>query len=688
MASLQTLRNKGGVIVAIIIGLALISFVLGDMLTSSNTLFGSERTAGEIQGEDISIQEYTERENYLKTINAFMTGSESLTPEQIENISMQAWETFVREYAFMPAAEKLGIKTTSEQLTELFYGQKPSPIVQQIFVNPQTGLFDPQYLSSFAASLDQDQTGNAKIFWAYIQNEVADQSTVIKYKTLVDKAAYTTDLEAKLATTLLENNFDIRFVSKSYASVPDSTITVTDSEIKKFYDTHKAIFRTADTRTMSYVMFEALPSAQDFADAQKYIAQLALDFQASEMPVQFANTNTRGQRAARYYSQDELAGPLAIYAFSGRPDSIYGPVLTGEQYTLARITDTRSLPDTIDLSHIVLRADQTKTADSLMAAIKAGSDFATEAMKFSLDDQTAPMGGKIGPMDLQTLSPEFTKELIGATTGEVKLITTPQTIHIMKVNSVTGMKPRVQLATITYDIEISDATRNATYARANAFATKAAGALENYNKAVADSAMIARTTIVTPNQRDVQGIEDSHKIISWAYNNADKEKVSKVITVGDNFIVTALTDGTAEGTAPLEKVKADITTFVKQEKKGTLLAEQFAKAPSLESLAMELDDSVKTATDINFNTFVIPQVGMEPAISGALCGMDAAKLSKPIVGIQGVYLMQIVAQTSNPTSVEIEKQRISAENQQMAFQNAYGAFIQLCDIKDTRYKFY
>ena len=52
MATLQTIRNRGGLLVSIVIGLALIAFIVGDALNSGSRIFNSQRNQiGEIAGE-------------------------------------------------------------------------------------------------------------------------------------------------------------------------------------------------------------------------------------------------------------------------------------------------------------------------------------------------------------------------------------------------------------------------------------------------------------------------------------------------------------------------------------------------------------------------------------------------------------------------------------------------------------
>lgn len=690
MASLQTLRNKGGVIVAVVIGLALLAFVLGDMLTSSSTLFGnSKNNVGEINGQSISAQEYGAKVEYLTTIQSISTGSESNTPEQQEQLREQAWETFVRMYAFLPSIEKLGLDVTKDELSSLFYGSNPSPMVMQMFTNPQTGMFDREYMRSFVQNLDQDKTGRLQMFWSYMQTEVGEQQAMMKFRSLVDKGAYVTSFEADILAKLSSATYNVRFVADRYSSMADSTVSITNSEVRDYYDKHKNMFKTQPNRDIEYVVFDALPSSADYAAADKYISSLAADMATAEDPLAFARANSQGQLVARFFGRSELSGDMAEFAFSASDTALYGPVLNGDEYTVARIAGKATLPDTISLSHIVLEASQTALADSLMKVL-AGKDanFGQLAMQYSLDQQSAAMQGKIGDMDPQTLQETFSKELLNAPKGAIKKIVTPQTIHIMKVDDVRGVSPKVQLAMVNYTVEPSEITRGEAYSRANKFLSTVSGSRDKFVQTVADSSLARRTATVQPNQRAVQGIADSREMVSWAYNNGEKEQVSKVMTFGDSFVVTSLAGISEKGIAPLEKVLKEVEAMVRQQKKGELMVQRMAGATSVDELSSKLSLGVIEASDVDFNTFIAPQVGMDPAFAGGVCGMDSTKISKPIVGSLGVYAVQIVGQTANPVLGAVERQRLEAESQQSAFMRSYAAFMELSDVTDLRYRFY
>ncbi len=96
-----------------------------------------------------------------------------------------------------------------------------------------------------------------------------------------------------------------------------------------------------------------------------------------------------------------------------------------------------------------------------------------------------------------------------------------------------------------------------------------------------------------------------------------------------------------------------------------------------------------TSDEVNFQGFMAPEVGFDPAFTGGVSGIaKTGTVSKPIVGRIGVYAAEVTAERANPTDVAVEKARLTAEAQQNAFMAVYGAFLDMSDIRDTRYRFY
>lgn len=688
MASLQTLRNKGGVIVAIVIGIALLAFVMGDLVTSGSTLFGaSQNNVGEIDGTSISNQQYANQINYLTEIEKISTGSEAMTDERSNSLRVQAWEQLIREYAFKPSVAKLGLSVSEAEMVQLVGGAYVSPIIAQIFANPQTGQFDAQYLRSFVANMDQDPSGRLAMFWAYLQSEVSDQSLLFKFKSLIDKAAYVTGFEAEQMAQIGGSNYVANFVAQRYDAISDSTITVSESEVKAFYEKSKNMFRQQNVRQIEYVVFEALPSQTDYAQADKYINELVSEFQASQNIQQFVSLNSQSPMDSRYYKEGEMTGELGDFAFKATTDQIYGPSLDGDQYTVARISDVKVIPDSVNFSHIVVLPSQKAQADSIVDVLKKGGKFAELAAAHSIDDQTKMKGGEVGTIDPQTLPEQFSKVLFDAKKGDVVTVTTPGSLHVIKVNDRKGDGRKVQLGVVKYTIEPSANTRNEAYGKSNSFASATGASGQSFADVAAEKSLSIRTATIGANDRNVQGLAQSRELARWAFNSK-KGEVSKVMEFGDSFVVATLTTVRQEGVASYDEVKNQIATMVRMQKKGEMLAQKMSGASSLDELASKLSTSVINASEINFSTYVIPEIGFDPAFAGGIVGMNDSKLSKPIIGMAGVYVAKVDGKLENQISPELERARLNADVQQRAFEDAYQAFLKMSNIKDERYKFY
>ncbi len=685
MASLQTLRNKGGVIVAVVIGLALLSFILGDMLSSGSTLFGSSNDVGKINGTTITAEQYNQQINTLSEVVKVTTGSETISEEQSEVIQQQAWEQLITQYAVAPELNEIGLSVGVDEMAELITGRYVSPSVQQLFTDPQTGLFEPALVRQFVQNISADPTGRLQLFWDNLQSDIASQTQLMKYKTLIDKGAYVTSQQADFLADMESSSVNISFVAQKMSAVADSTIEVSNSEIKKYYEANKEAFNRNAARSIEYVVFEALPSVEDYKEAEKYISKLKEEFEGATNVEQFVSLNSFSPFDTRYYKEGELEAGLNEFAFSASSNDIYAPEMASDEFVLARISDVKELPDSLNFSHILFAPNQKATADSLLNAIKSGSTtFAAAAAEFSMDSQTASLEGSYGTIDPQMLPAELSKEVLAMNSGELKLIELPNSIHITKVSGIKGIGKKVQLGTIKYKVEPSEATRAIAFNRAANFANGAPKT--GFNKLAQDSLLSKRVVTLTANQRELQGYENSREVVRWAFNN-EMGASSEVMEFGDSFLVLSLATIQEEGIAPYEAAAAQIKLILMNEKKGEMLAKNMA-GKSVDALATELGVTPTVGSDITFTTYIAPEVGFDPAFAGGVVGLAQSTSPKPIVGLAAVYVAKVDDVASNPVSSSMIKERLLAEIEQGAFYGAYQTLIKNSSITDTRYKFF
>ncbi|WP_279124063.1 SurA N-terminal domain-containing protein [Alistipes indistinctus] len=688
MATLNTLRTRGGVIVSIVIGIALLAFLLGDLSSAGNMMNARKMRVGEIDGNKIGYLEYTEQVDYLTGIQQTMTGKDALSSEEQMQVQNFAWDNLLNKYVLAPGFEDAGILVSENEQVDMVDGNYISPVITGTFVNPNTGVYDPAMLRNFVSNMDQDPTGKAGMIWNYMKNQMVKQRLFTKYVGLVSKGIYVTDLEVEQGVNNANSLSNIAYILKEYSQIPDSTVTVPESDVRKYYKEHERMFRQSASRDIEYVVFDVLPSQDDYAAVEKTVNEMAAEFAAAENPFQFATLNSQIPPVKRYLTENQLPAPLAGYAFGPDSKQMYGPVLDNDVYTMARVADVKMLPDSIGARHILLPADKKAQADSILTALKGGASFAELSEKYSIDPQAKLRGGDLGVFSPDQMVEEFSQAALDTKQGDFFETTTRFGIHIGQVTSKSKPVKKVQLAVITDKVEPSEATQQAVYGKVSQFIAAANGSAENFAKAVSDNALSKRVARIHNTERNISGMDNSREIVRWAFN-AEQGDVSPVTEVDGNYVVALLTGVSEDGIAPLTAVSQNIATILRQQIKGKMLSDSLSGGTSLQAVATKVGAEVKEAGDVDFNSFYVNGVGVEPALIGAVSAVQPGALSKPVVGMAGVYLFDVTGRqnTDNVTS-ESERARLESMGLSYLSERVSQVLVEAANVKDNRVKFF
>lgn len=690
MATLNTLRTKGGAVLAVVIGVSLLAFLLGDLAGSGGILFNSSKmNVGRINGETVSYQEYLDRIERITRSQQIATGNDNLNDEQTRQVRTAAWESIARELSFGPSLENLGLVVSPDELTDMATGEWISPVISSIFVDPQTGRFDPELLNAYVANLDADPTGNSRFFWKYIENEMGTERVMSKYMSLVAGGVFTTDLEVERGVENGNRFFDVTYVSRPVMSVADSTVSVTDAKLRAYYDSHRRLFKQGESREMQYVVFEALPSEADFKDAEKSADEIAGQLRTSDDPVQLAKINGTDAASLIFLNPDELPSELREFGRTASDGDIYGPSLTGDKYTIARMVGRRSMPDTVGLRQIVLAPGSDAQADSLVAVLRKGGDFETLVAEYSLDRQTP--GGDMGRINPAIIGApgfeDYAKAVIGSKRGDIFSVETPYGIAIVE-NTYRGQTvEKVQVAVIEYLIEPGRQTQQEAYADASKFASSLAVKGADFNKLASESGLSVRVARLSEGDNRINGIDQSGEIARWAFEAAEGAH-SDVFSIGDANYVAYVSSIREHGTVPFEKVKGDIRTVVLEREKVASLKEQM-KGLSVTELSEKFGLEIKSASDINFASYYIADLGVAPAAIGAISGTPKGGTTLPVAAGMDVAVFEVEniddRMETNDKSERVMLQSLAETNLQ---NRAYNAVFQLADIRDTRIRFF
>ncbi len=707
MATLQKIRTNAGVLVAVIIGLALFSFILGDLFQSGSSIFRrTQMEIANIDGESVQYTDFQRSVEELGDIYKANSGKTQVDENDWIQIREQVWQTLLREKVMGKQYDNIGLGVTSEELFDMLQGTHPHPIVQQIFTNPETGQFDRSAVVNFLKNLETGVTEQQKSYWLYLEKQIVSERLISKYNNLINKGVYVTGAEAKqsMETNNKKVNFD--FITLSNQAVADSSIKVTSDELSEYYEKHKSEFKSEKTRTIEYISYSVVPSASDFSSAEKWITDIKAEFAATTENIQFVNSNSDVSYNDTWYKESTLPANLSAWIYLGNAavNDVFGPYSEGGSFKLAKLHAVEMMPDSVQARHILLKVNSQKEvaaaqalADSLKKLVDNGADFAALARQYSTDKGSALNGGDLGWFGRGMMVKPFEDAAFSSKEKEVKIAASQFGLHVIQTMKLGKLTKQVQVAILERTVTPSTQTFQNYYAMAGKFASLNTTKAE-FDAAVEKEKLTKKLAVLHEADNTVSGIENPRPLVRAAFKAKTgtilkNNDGSPIFEQGNDFIIATLAGATEEGIAPLSSVKARVELAVQQEKKAQVLADRMSKASEgksdLLAVAGALGCKVSSAKDVNFATLFIPDAGMEPALVGTAVSLQPNVISSPVKGVSGVYVLKVTSATSeNNTNLLAEKEKLQQEYMYSVGNRVMDIYKAAVKIEDKRPKFY
>lgn len=693
--------------VAIVIGLALVAFILGDLFQSGSSLFTSGRLeVGSIKGETVLYPDFQKKVEELAEIYRSNTGQSQLDEETWVQVRQQTWETMVREKIMGDVYDDLGISVSKEELFDMLQGNNIHPIIQQIFTNPNTGTFDRSAVVSFLKNLDSGVSPEQRNYWLYLERQIVSERLQSKYNNLISKAMYVTDDEAQQSLEARNRNVSFEYIALDYNTVKEGEITITDKDLRDYYESNKNEFKQEKTRRIEYVTFTVVPSESDFATAQKWINEIQADFTAATDNVQFVTSNSDERFDETWYKPESLPENLRAWIVDQEAavNDVFGPYFENNSYKLAKLHASEMMPDSVEARHILLRVNTPEEvvatqalADSLKGLIDNGSDFATLATQYSTDTGSAMNGGDLGWFGRGMMVKPFEDAAFNNKQGEVTVVASQFGIHIVQTTRKGELSRQLQVAVLERAVTPSTQTYQSFYAKASKFVSENTSK-EKFDAAVEAEGLVKKQAELREEDRIIPGLESPRALVRAAFEAKNGSVLknfdgSPIFELGDNFVVATLVGVSEEGIAPFESVKARVELAVEKKKKAEFLAEKLKKASEgktdMYEIANAVQGSVNIASSINFTSTTIPGLGMEPALIGTIAGLESGRISSPITGNTGVFLAKVeTIEEGMETDVDSEKARLLQSAGFRANLQAFEAHRDAVEVVDKRSKFY
>ncbi len=704
MATLQSIRNKG-VLLAVIIGLALLAFIIGDFLNSGSTLFQqAKRNVGEVAGEKIDIETYQEAIDQMNTVYKIEYGRNDFNENEVSQMRSQVWESLVNEKILALEAKKMGLSVSKEELTDRLIGNNIHPMIMQrrAFADPQTGQFSKTGLLQFYNSVfsdeipqqDQEQLKEAKSYWLFWENAVKNSILQEKYIMLITKAVGASKIEAKYNFDARKMSGDVNYVVQPYAFISDSTIKVSDSEIKALYEKQKELFKQEENRSIKYVSFEVTPLQEDFKEAEAWIAKVSEEFKTTDDVVNLVNSESDISYTGENYSRQTVPSTLKDFAFGNGTGAIFGPVFQNNTYTMARIMESGIMEsDSVKLRMIVLQPNQDKKADSIINSIKTGASFADMVIKYS-SPQAAANGGEVGWITKAMVGKEIAEPAFSKATNEIFKISGPQGTQIFQIMEKTPARSKVKLAILERKVTPSNESYGKIFNEAKQFAG-ASTDTKKFEELAKQKGYVVRPVVGLMKTTDqVDAIPQSRQVVRWAFENKTGSSSDVFDCDRNTFVVATVTEINTKGYKSVAQVTPQLKAQLMKDKKADVIkkqmSEMLAKNPTLEGIAASMGSQVKTAPSVSFASFQFGDAGPEPYIIGKASVTADNKVSVPLKGETGVFIIQPLTKTADQTPFD-SKIEASQLDGRIAQTLPYMILQKLKDkynVKDNRFNYY
>ena len=654
MAVLETIRVKFGILISVLIAVALLSFIVDFGTIQSLSSTSSKYDVGEIDGKSIS---YTDFQAEIEKITAIseMNGNPVQGDEALAMVRQQAWQQFVNDYLFIPSAKAAGFNVGEEEMYQLLSGEMLSGFLMQMF----QGQLNKELLVEIEAQVEADETGRMRLFWDNLLETVYTDQFYTKYQSLFAKSSFNNALA--MAEQIKGNNttFNVDFVVVPFGFTQDSTIVVSDKEIKDYYTAHKDDFKQIASRDIEYIVIDIVPSADDITAANNAIAAVYDEFVAAENMKTFLLSKSERQLENRWYKAGELntlSSEVAAFVNSAKVGDVSPIFQNGNSFYAVKVMESAQVPEQVQVKYT-----------------QAGVEGAAEALAAAEPQWISQMDGF--------------EDLMTTAVGQ------QITINGMLFEVVATKDPvaKKRVAILEKTAQPSDATRSACYAKANSVASKAGGKYEGFKKAVEEDGLYAHPYNRMPESASRLGsVEHTKEVTRWAFE-AKVGQVSGIISIDNKYYVVAALKGIhKEGYTPVEEVAARIKPVLYQEKaaakKAAEVAEKINGLTDLAAVAEALGTTVSTKEDVTFASFT--SAGLDNKFIGAASVAEVGVLNGPLQGNTGVYVYVVTDRSEGAFFTEDDAALREQQMSYSALQMLLPVMMDQAEVKDNTARFY
>ena len=653
MAVLGNLRKNSFVLIAVI-GMALFAFVIAGVFDGSG--FQSQEPIGKVNGEELSISDFRNQMDVLKKSYNF-NDLQALTT---------AWDESVRIELLNQEINELGIGSSSDHL-EYFLSQSPSFNSDERFIN-DAGLFDVNKFSNFISEL-KEINPEAYFQWSNQENQFNNQIKANTYFNLISSGLNSTFFEGKKQYSTSNSNANISFVKIPYSSIPDSLVSVKNSEISKYIKDNPEDFEQESTRNIDYVIFDESPSKKDQNDLRLRLENLLNQREeynqvsklnevvpgfltTSDLEL-FLSENSDIPYDSIYRPKGFFSSDHAQMIFNLDNNQTYGPYTDGEFLKYSKMIDKKRNGN-VRASHILVsyqgaqgasseitrtKEDARKEASRILNLARNNPDsFSSYALEFS-DGPSKSNGGDLGFFQEGMMVKPFNDYVFSNRVGRIGLVETDFGFHVIKV---VAKEDVVLVGTIGLKNIPSDRTSDSIFNIASKFEIDLGKSID-INKTASDLDFEVKSlNSIGELDHDLPNMENQRRLVQWLFNEDSSIGDYKRFDLSQGgFVIVQINDKQDKGLMPARLATLTVTPILKNQKKAEIIISENKKYTTLEDLSASNNLEIINVSALNQITPVVSQAGFEPKLVGTAFGLEIGQTSNLIEGETGVYLVKL-----------------------------------------------
>ena len=673
----------------------------------------SQKPIGNVNGEDISIEEFRNQVDFLER-NYNLSG---MVP--VNNV----WDQTVRTEILNSQYELSGIDSGKDHI-EFILSQNPSFSSDPRFLN-DAGMFE---IEKFIDLIIEMKTTNTQSYeqWKNQEKIFQNQSNEQIYFNLIKSGINFTQKDGENEYLLQNNNVDIEYIQIPFSSISDSLITYKKSEIKKYIESNENDFKVEASRNIEYVMFEEKPSLEDENTLKKKLQSYLVEkneynnvskleetipsLLTAKNISEFVNSNSEIKFDSIYLPKGSLASNHANLLFNLDDNKTYGPYLDGEYFKISRMLDKKK-NGSVRASHILVsykgsqnanaqvlrsKVDAKKEASRILRLAKRKPDTFTElAFEFS-DGPSKSSGGDLGFFQEGVMTKPFNDFVFSKRVGSIGVVETDFGYHVIKV---VAKEDVVLLASISQKNIPSDDTSDRVFNLATKFEINLSKTLNLNALAVENDYVVKPINGIKVLDDILPGLSSQRRVVQWLFSNEIKLNDYKRFDLSNGgYVIAQVTDITNDGLSSVANASLRALPKVLNSKKANLIIKQNDNKLSLEDLAKNNNLEIKKALALNQKNATISGSGREPLLVGHAFGLDVNQVSDFIIGENGVYKIKVLKKNTVSDNENYKSNKlnfiISYQNQLLNSSrpnlnnSVYQAIKEKADIEDNRSLYY